>query len=229
MDSGTAVVLTLLVGMLAGAVNGVLIGLLKANSMICTFGTQVIFQGIALMITQGKYATAKLSEGFAFIGKGLVFGWLPMPVLLMIILAAIMQIIITKTNFGRTLYAIGINEKAAAMNGINVRVYRMISYILLGFFASIGGLIIASRVGRSSHFAGLGMEFDAVMSCVLGGASIYGGLGNALSGVFGAIVLATIANAQTLMGIPSSVQLMVKGLILALIIGLDANSNRRKK
>ena len=79
MNSTTAVLLTLLVGMLAGTINGVLIGLLRANSMICTFGTQVIFQGFALMITQGKYATANLSKGFEFIGKGLVFGWLPMP------------------------------------------------------------------------------------------------------------------------------------------------------
>lgn len=223
------IALCLMIGIACGFVCGLLVGKLKANSMICTLAMQIFIQGLALMVTGGANATAEnIPQSFLFIGKGNIAG-IPTPVIIFLLLALIMQIILVKTTFGRKLYAMGINAKATKLSGVKVENYRVLVYMIAGLTAAISGIIVASRVGSSTHYAGLGYEFDVQMCCVLGGISLYGGTGNVFSAVFGAIVFMTINNALTLMAVPPYAQMIVRGLILVFIIALEANTNRRGK
>jgi len=222
------IILILLLGGLCGAVNGLFVGILKGNSMICTLGTQVVFQGFALFATQGKYLIAPADSSFKVVGRGNIYGF-PVSAIVFILLMLVMNAILTKTTFGRKLYAMGTNSTAASLCGINIRMFRFLVYILVGMIAAMAGIVAASRVMTGSHFVGLGMEFDAVIASVLGGVNLFGGTGSVAKAFLGAIILATLANAQTLMGVPSYFQLVVQGFILVIIVAVDLNTKERGK
>lgn len=223
-----AVVLTLLGGAACGMVNGYFVGYLQGNSMMVTFGAQVIFQGIALLLTKGKYISLPRGTGFEYIAKGYL-GPIPFPAIIMIVLMIIGNFVLLKTTAGRVLYAMGANERATTLNGVRVKLVRMGAYVLAGVTTAISGIIVSGRVLSANHFIGKGYEFDAQIACVLGGVYLFGGKGTVGGAIFGAFVLALIQNSMTILGVRPYFQLIVRGMILIFMVGMDTLTNKERK
>lgn len=216
----------LAIGIGAGLINGLLIAWLKANPMIITLGTMVIFQGMALIVSGGKWERIPDASPFLWIGNGKI-GPMAVPSLIFLALALMMHLILSETTFGRRVFAIGGNESAAKLVGLKVTRYRVVLFIVTGLTSVLAAMVVGARAGAGSHFAGLGFEFDAITAAVLGGIYLFGGKGSVARGVWGAILLALLANAQTILGIPTAVQLMVQGIVLAVMVGVQVWATER--
>jgi ribose transport system permease protein len=203
-----------------------LIAWLKANPMIITLGTMVIYQGMALIVSGGKWARVPDGSPFLWIGNGKL-GPIAVPSLIFLSLALIMHLILSETTFGCRVYAMGGNEPAAKLVGLKVTQYRIILFVVTGLTSILAAMVVGARAGAGSHFAGLGFEFDAITAAVLGGTYLFGGKGNVARGVWGAILLALLANAQTILGIPTPVQLMVQGAVLAIMVSVQVWATER--
>ena len=223
-----AIIITLLGGAACGMINGFFVGYLKGNSMMVTFGAQVIYQGIALLLTKGKYITSPRGTGFELIAKGFL-GPIPVPAIILLALMLLGNFFLLKTTTGRVLYAMGANEYATSLNGVRVKLVRMGAYVFAGFTTAISGIIISGRVLSANHFIGKGYEFDAQIACVLGGVYLFGGKGTAGGAIFGAFVLALIQNSMTILGVRPYFQLIVRGMILIFMVGMDTLTNKERK
>ena len=222
------VVVGLLVGVAAGVINGLLVAWLKANPMIITLGTMTVFQGLAFFVGGGYWAKMPNGSPFWWIGNGKV-GVLAVPSLLFLGLGLIMHLILSETPFGRRVYALGGNERAATLVGLKVTKYRIILYMVTGVTSAIASMVVSSRAGAGSHFIGLGFEFDAITASVLGGVYLFGGKGSVARAVLGAILLALLSNAQTILGIPTRTQLVVQGVVLLAMVGVQVWGQKRGK
>jgi len=216
-----AIVATIIVGFIVGAINGFLIGKLKGNSLIITFGMLSIIQGITFLITGGFYQHGDPESIYAHIGKGFIYK-IPIPVILFIVIAFLSFIILSRTVFGRSLYITGGNSYAALASGINTNNIKMLSYIMLGVFVAIGGIIKSSMIDSAQPTAGSGFEFDVITAVVLGGTSLLGGIGTIWGTLIGVILLGVISNSMVLIGLPFPLQLAVKGAILIAAVYYDS-------
>lgn len=222
------VFVSLLVGMMCGAINGLLIAWLKANPMIITLGTLSIYQGLAFLTSGGNYIKVPDDTPFRWLGNGKV-GPIAVPTLIFFGVALILQWILTKTSFGHRIYAIGGNDRAARLVGIKVSQYRLVLYIVTGLCSAIAAMIVTIRGGYANNQAGLGLEFDAITAAVLGGCYMFGGKGSVLRGLWGAVLLALLDNAQTILGISSSNQLIVQGIVLIIMVSIQVYVFNRSK
>jgi ribose transport system permease protein len=215
-----AIGIGLAVGLMAGLINGFLVGQLKANAFLTTLGTMTAFQGGALLVTGGLYFRVPLDSPYRAIADSFV-GPLGTPILIFLAVALVMQLVLSLTPFGLRIYAIGGNERSAILAGIKVPAYRLLMYIATGVTAAIAAIVVSARAGSGHHFLGLNYEFNAITAAVLGGNYIFGGRGSVARGVWGAILLALLANAQTLLRIPSAMQLVVQGIVTLIIVGVQ--------
>ena len=220
-----AVLFTLAVGFLYGFLNGIIIGKFQISPMIVTLATMNAARGIAMLYEDGAQIIG-LPSAFAKIGRGYILG-LPVPVWIMFVLIILVYLVVSKTVFGKYLYAIGGNEKVARMAGINVMATKVLAYSLCSVMASVVGIIYAARLNMGDPTVGEGVEMDAIASAVLGGINLYGGRGNILGAVAGALFISVLSNALNLIGISSFWQLVVKAfvLIVAAMIYTKRNSN----
>jgi ribose transport system permease protein len=210
----------LLVGVVIGSINGALIGILKANAFIVTLGMySVIFGGI-LLFTRAEFLTGE-NPAFTFYGRAEFLG-IPMPVILFVVSLVLLEILLRKTPFGRGIYAMGINEEAARASGVPTTKYRFISYVICGFMAALGGIVLTARLNASEAVAGVGYEFDAVTAAILGGISLSGGEGSMIRAGVGVLTLAILSNLLILINAPFTSQLIVKGGVFILMISLDS-------
>lgn len=220
-----AILVAAIVGIIVGFINGMLISKGKLQAFIATLATMTIFRGITLVFTDGK-PISKLPESFINIGNNKL-GFLPIPVLITIIIAAIAIYILSQTRFGRYLYAVGGNEDSARLSGINTNKIKTLVYVISGFASAIGGVIITSRIGSASPNAGVGFELDAIAAVVIGGTSLAGGEGTILGTLIGALIIGVLNNGLNLMNVSPFYQSIVKGLVILIAVLLDKKSRKK--
>jgi ribose transport system permease protein len=214
-----AIALSMLLAIGIGLFNGALVSIIGIPAIIATFATQIIFKGVAYIIS-GGVPIYGFNPSFKVIGQGYV-GIVPVPVIIMIVCFAIGSFILNKTYFGRYFYAVGGNEEASELSGIKVGRTKLLIYTLAGFFAGLAGIVMLSRTNSAQPTAGLGYEFDVITCVVLGGVSITGGFGKISGVVAGVLIIGVLTNGMVLMNISTYMQLIVKGLVLILAVGFD--------
>lgn len=228
MATGPAILIMFGLGIALGALNGVLTAYVGVPAFIATLGTQYICYGVAKLITQAV-PIPKMPDEIAWIGRGYIFNnTIPVCVLLMIALYVIVQFATSKTKIGRNLYAVGGSREAAFFSGINVKRYYFGTFVLAGFLATFGGLVLMSRLNSVAVTNGQNYEFDAVIGSIIGGVSLAGGKGRVIGTMFGCIFLNTLFNGFSQMGVDPFVQDVLKGVVLVAAITLDVVSNRKK-
>lgn len=220
-----AVLVASLVGISVGLINGLLISKGKLQAFIVTLATMTIFRGLTLVFTDGT-PISKLPEAFVNVGNGKI-GFMPIPVIITIVVAAFAIYLLSKTRFGRYLYALGGNEDSARLSGINTSKIKVLAYVISGFAASIAGVIITSRIGSASPNAGMGFELDAIAAVVIGGTSLAGGEGRITGTIIGALVIGVLNNGLNLMNVSPFYQAIVKGLVILIAVLLDRKSRKK--
>ncbi|MFR5632522.1 MAG: ABC transporter permease [Monoglobales bacterium] len=217
-----AVSLGLLTGIALGAFNGFTVTVLGIVPFIATLGTNSIMRGLIYVILNGiPLSASSAGEAFTWIGQSKLGGWLPYPVLFMIIIATVAVIVLAKSRFGRTIFAIGSNENAAFLSGIKVKMTKFKVYLLCGLLSAIAGIILTSRVASASPTAGQGDETFAIAAAVIGGASLSGGKGNMLGTIIGAFIIGILNNGLNLIGLSSFWQQVAVGCVIILAVFLD--------
>jgi ribose transport system permease protein len=215
----------LLVGLVCGFLNGVLIAKLKLPDFIVTLGTLSIFRGAALIYTDGQPIYG-LSKEFRSIFAGRLLD-IPTPVLLALAIAAFAYLLVRYTALGEQIIAIGGNEEAARLSGINIERVKVTVYTISGVLSSLAGFVLIARIGAAEPIGGSGFELQAIGSAVIGGASLFGGVGNPLGSLIGALTLGALQNGLTLMNVPSFWQYVASGAVVILAVFADQWTRKR--
>ncbi|KOV59387.1 transporter [Streptomyces sp. MMG1121] len=213
-----AVLLGLATGVVAGLVNGFLIAYGKLPPFIATLAMLSVGRGLALVISQGS--PIAFPDSVSHLGDTLG-GWLPVPVLVMVVMGLIAALVLGRTYIGRSMYAIGGNEEAARLSGLRVPRQKLAIYALSGVFAAVAGIVLASRLSSAQPQAADGYELDAIAAVVIGGASLAGGTGKASGTLIGALILAVLRNGLNLLSVSAFWQQVVIGVVIALAVLLD--------
>ena len=214
-----ASVIGLVVGALAGLLNGIFVAYGRLAPFIVTLGTLTLFRG-ATEIYTGGVPIFNLPEAFSTFGAGTLVG-IPIPVLVTAVIFALGLLALQRTTHGRRIYAIGGNQRAAFLAGIPVKRYLMAVYVISGALAALAGLVLTSRLGSAEPTAGTGYELDAITAVVLGGTSLFGGEGTLWGTIIGALILGVISNGLNLLNVNSFYQDAIKGVIILFAIMLD--------
>lgn len=220
------VAIALVAGALLGAVNGSLVTRFRVAPFIATLGMLYVARGLAMLMSGGATfpnlggQVALHNTGFPWLGAGLMLG-VPIPIWLMAGLAATGAFAATRTPFGRQVYAIGGNERAALLAGVRVRRVTLGVYVISGFCAALVGLIIAAQLGASHPASGETFELNAIAAVVLGGTSLMGGRGTIGGTLVGAFVIGILADGLVLLGVSEFWQTIIKGLVIVLAVILD--------
>lgn len=226
------IVLALLLGAACGAGNGLLISRLRVAPFIATLGTLYVARGTALLLSGGATYPDLAGQpdlgntGFLQLGSGSWFG-LPVPIVLMVIVAAAGLLLALRTPFGRRVYAVGGNERAAELSGVNVKAIKLWVYVLSGLLAALVGLIIASQLASAHPATGETFELNAIAAVVLGGTSLSGGRGGIGGTIIGAFVIGVLADGLILLGVSEFWQVVIKGLVIVLAVVLDQLQDRQ--
>jgi ribose transport system permease protein len=220
-----SLILGALVGLGLGLGNGLLITVGRVNAFMATLATSIIINGLGQVVTSGNLVSVQ-QENFATLGLGTVFG-INYPVFVWFGFAGICGFILSRTAFGRYVYAVGGNAEAARLSGVRVNVVRTMTFAISGLAAGIAGVILVSEVSTAQWNANSGIEFDAITAIVLGGTSLLGGEGAIWRSVLGAFFLQMIGNGFNLLGTTPELQYVIKGVILAVAVSLDAWARRR--
>ncbi len=225
MSIWPAVIIALLLGALIGVINGTIIALTGMPAFIVTLSMQGVVRGIAYLITNGRSVSSG-NELFTSIGNNYFLG-IPIPVWVLVVVVIVMCILLYKTRFGRRMYAIGGNATAARFAGIKIKGITIKVYIIAGTLSALAGVILASRMYSGQPTAGNGYEADAIAAAVLGGTSFNGGIGTIGGTIIGALVIGILNNGLNLLHISSYVQMVVKGLVILLAVGIDIFKNKK--
>ena len=224
MDAGyglpAGVIAGLLCGAFFGAANGIAVGVLRIPPFVATLGMMGIARGYALIITEG-IPIFRVAEGFEVLGQGRVWGVVPVPTLATLGLYAIGLFVLLRTRLGRYTFAIGSNQQATKVSGINVPLYLILIYGLSGITAAIAGLTEASRIGSGQPAGGVGYELDSIAAVVIGGTSLFGGQGSLIASLIGALIIATLRNGLNVLGVYAFWQLVAIGAILIAAVYID--------
>ncbi|MGW2044359.1 ABC transporter permease/substrate-binding protein [Streptomyces sp. NPDC001858] len=213
-----AVLLAIATGIAAGLVNGFLIAYGKLPPFIATLAMLSVARGLSLVISGGS--PIAFPDSISHLGDTLG-GWLPVPVLVMIVMGAIAAFVLGRTYIGRSMYAIGGNEEAARLSGLRVKRQKLAIYALSGVFAAAAGIVLASRLSSAQPQAADGYELDAIAAVVIGGASLAGGTGKASGTLIGALILAVLRNGLNLLSVSAFWQQVVIGVVIALAVLFD--------
>jgi ribose transport system permease protein len=216
----------LLVGAICGLVNGALIAKLKLPDFIVTLGTLSVFRGAALIYTNGQPIYG-LPEGFRAAFGGQLLG-VPTPVIMAIVVAGLAFFLVRFTALGEQIVAVGGNEEAARLSGINIDRVKIVVYTLSGLLSSLAGFVLIARIGAAEPIGGNGFELQAIGAAVIGGASLFGGVGNPLGSLIGALTLGGLQNGLTLMSVPSFWQYVASGVVVILAVYADRLARPRR-
>jgi ribose transport system permease protein len=231
---GLPVFLAVLAGMgtgaLSGFVSGNLIARMKIPPFIATLGMMMVAKGLSLVISQLKPIYFNDIPSFNTIAMGSLIPALQIPNAVVILFAAaiIGGLILSKTVLGRYDLAIGSNEEATRLSGVNVNAWKIAIYTLCGAFAGLGGVMMASRLTSAQPSLGAGYELDAIAAVVIGGTSLSGGEGTILGTIIGAFIMSTLSNGLRILSVPQEWQTVVSGAIVILAVYLDIIRRRRK-
>ena len=225
------VLITVCACLLIGALNGWLVAKAGVAPFIATLGTLYIARGSALLISNGKTFPnlaghiERGNTGFSAIGQSFFLG-LPTPVWMMIVLFILAWLVAMKTPFGRHVYAVGGNERAARLAGIRVPRVKMLTYLFSSICAAVVGLIIASQLEAAHPATGESFELNAIAAVVLGGTSLMGGRGSLTGSLIGAFVIGTLADGLVMLGVSEFWQVVIKGVVIVLAVAVDQLQTR---
>ena len=216
----------ILVGGLGGAINGALVAWARVPPFIGTLAGLTVYRGLALIITKGV-PIIRFEGSFRAIGQGVVAG-LPVPIVLMAVVVVAMQVVLRRTAFGAHVYAVGGNEEASRLAGLEVAWIKFWTYVLCGLLTGLAGMVLMARLSSAQPAVGEGFELDAIAAVVLGGTSLMGGRGSVWSTLVGALVIGVLNNGMNLMGVHTHYQLVAKGVIIVLAVLLDAYLKKQR-
>jgi len=226
LPPAVAIPLILLVGTGLGAINGFLCIKLRIHPLIITLGTSAIFKGMGYIINQSRNIMG-FPDSFRWFGQGYLWG-IPIPVIVLIIVALIGSFILTKTYFGRQVFALGGNEEAARLAGVNINRMKVLLFMICGFVSSITTVLLLSRVFAGQTMTGQGLEFDCLTAALLGGVSFKGGEGSIFGLMVGMLIIGVLNNAMQLATFPDFSQTVVKGTVLLIAVAFDVYQKNRK-
>jgi ribose transport system permease protein len=221
-----ALILSLAVGGLIGLINGILVAKVKISSFVVTLSMMIILNGISLLVQPTP--TVIRIKGFLEFGSGRI-GIFPYISLLFLTLIIISQIVLTKTLFGRNMYAVGGKLDAAIKAGINVYRYKLVIFLFTAGTAAVAGIMLVGRIGSSSPIYASDAALSVISSIVIGGVSLSGGTGDAINALIGILIIGVFTNAIAIFGISAFNQLWIKGIILIIVVSVDAYIGNRKK
>lgn len=202
-----------------GLVNGVLVAAVKVPPFVVTLGMLSVARGLTLIFSEGR-PIPNLSDPFKWIGSGQIM-YIPVPIVILFVVFLIGWTVSNYTTFGRYVYAVGGNEKAARTSGISTKVIVGATYVISGLLAGLAGLVLTARTTAALPQAGIGYELDAIAAVVIGGTSLAGGRGSLLGTLIGALIIGTINNGMDLMGVSSYYQQVLKGTIIVVAVIAD--------
>jgi erythritol transport system permease protein len=217
-----AVIAALLVSCVVGLLNGAMVTGLGVAPFIATLGTLYIARGAALLLSHGATFPnlAAQHAGFSWLGQSFLLG-LPVPVWMMVVIAAGAAVVASRTPFGRHVYAVGGNERAARLSGIRVTQVRVLTYIFSSLCAGLAGLVIASQLEAAHPATGESFELNAIAAVVLGGTSLMGGRGSIGGSLIGAFVIGVLADGLVMMGVSEFWQIVIKGVVIVFAVTVD--------
>jgi inositol transport system permease protein len=218
------IVAALGIGALCGAINGGLIAKFRIPPFIATLGMMTVARGFALIYSERP--VSGLTASYNFIGQGEIFGVLPVPIVLLAVMAIATHFMLNNTRFGRYIYAIGGNEQAARISGLNIGRLKIGIYLLAGLLSGFAGLLLSSRIGSGQPGLGQGYELDAIASAVIGGTSLSGGVGTIWGTMIGALIIGVLNNGLDLLNVSAYLQTIVKGVIIVGAVIIDERKNR---
>ena len=223
-----AVLAACVVGALVGLINGSLVAKTRIPPFIATLGTYTAIRGLALLYTGGR-PISDLKDSYNFIGQGAVLG-VPVPIIILVIMAVVTHILYAHTKFGKYIYAIGGNEQAARVSGIDAEKYKMLIYVYASFLAGLAGVVVSSRIGSGQPGLGVGYELDAIAAAVIGGTSLSaGGIGTVAGTIIGALIIGVLNNILDLMNVSAYWQQIIKGCIIVGAVILDQLKQRGRR
>ena len=231
----------LLVGTLCGMFNGFVITRRRIAPFIATLGMMMIARGVALQLT-GASPVSQLGQAFGVLGNGalfrivetqanglprMVFPGIPFPAILLLVVALIAAYVLKRRQFGRHVYAVGSNEEAARLSGVNVEHTKTAAYAVSGFLAGLAGIVLMSRLVTAQPNEGVMYELDAIAAAVIGGASLMGGVGSISGTMIGAFIIGILRNGLNMAGVSAFIQQIVIGCVVIGAVYIDQLRNRR--
>lgn len=220
-----AILFGVLAGCLLGLFNGWTITRFKVPPFVATLAMLTIARGLTMLWT-GGFPISDLGENFAFLGTGWFLG-IPMPVWISGIIVLVAVIITNKTKLGRYIYAIGGNEHASKLSGINIKKIKIAVYTIAGGLAAVGGLMVTARLDSAQPNAGMSYELDSIAAVVIGGTSLSGGRGSIMGTVQGALIIGVLNNGLVLLNVSPFWQQVVKGVVILLAVIIDKMNAKR--
>lgn len=226
VPSGVGCLLGVLVAIGVSGINAGLILSTGMPPMICTLAMQQVLQGVAYMLTNATPVYG-LPNDMRFLGQGYILDFLPVPVALMAICFIVGAFVLNRTYLGRYFYAVGCNSEASRLSGLNVKLIKLLSYLINGAFTGIAGIVMMSRILSGQPKAGIGYEMDVITACVVGGIGFNGGKGTIVGLIEGVLVMGVLTNGLGVQGVDAYTQLVFKGLVLIAVVGIDCFSQER--
>jgi inositol transport system permease protein len=228
------ILVALAIGVLCGAINGSLVARFRIPPFIATLGMMTVARGFALIYSNRP--VSGLTDTYNFIGQGEIFKvipipgqpplGIPVPVIILALVAIGAHIMLNSTRFGRHIYAIGGNEQAALISGLNVGRIKIGVYTIAGLLSGLAGLVLSSRVGSGQPGLAVGIELDAIAAAVIGGTSLSGGVGTIWGTIIGALIIGVLNNGLDLLNVSAYWQTIVKGSIIVIAVIIDERKNR---
>ncbi len=222
-----SIILVMVLGVLMGLFNGLICVKLNVFPMIITLSTSMIFQGLSFTVSGAKNIIG-FDKAFLFLGQGYI-GPIPFCAILAAVVALVAAFVLNRTYFGRYIYAIGGNEEAAHLAGINTGRMKIIVYGICGFFSALAALMLVARSASSTSNIGPGTEFTALSGCILGGVTLTGGEGSIGGMVVGALIITVLGNGMQIMGMGTYPQYIAKGIVLIAAMAFDVYQKTHKK
>ncbi len=224
---GAAVLAAVLIGTAGGFLQGLAITRLKVPPFVVTLGGMSAWRGAALLFGNGGPISG-FDEAYVWWGQGKI-GIIPVPVILFLFCAIAAHIVLRYTRYGRQVYAVGGNPEAARLSGLNVNRIILSVYMLIGFFAGLGAFVLSARLNSAEAVAGTGYELTVIASVVIGGTSLFGGVGTIFGTVIGTLLIGILLNGLVLMNISSYIQQIIIGFIIVLAVAFDTFAKSRKR
>jgi ribose/xylose/arabinose/galactoside ABC-type transport system permease subunit len=221
-----AVSAALATGVACGIVNGALVSVGGLPPFIATLGMMSVARGAALVFTEGRPVSG-FDEGFRSLATGSV-GFIPAPVVVMIVVYAAAHLVLTRTTFGRYVYAIGGNEEATRLSGVAVRFHKAAIYGVAGLMSAVAAIVLTARLNSAQPIAGMMYELDAIAATVIGGTSLMGGEGTLAGTLVGALIMGVLRNGLNLLGVSSFLQQIVIGAVIVGAVLVDTILKRHR-
>lgn len=227
-NQAMAVIMPLILGAVGGLINGILVGIIRLNSFVSTLGMMSLYTGGVLLFIKKNTSLFGSQDAmfYKFLGQGSVLG-IPMPVIILAVVAIACAIILKKTVYGARIYAVGSNAVSARFSGIHSTGIIVSVYTISGILTGLAAVVMCARIMSAQPKMGFGYEFTALTAVVLGGLSIKGGKGNILGTLIGVLILGIIDNSFTIMGLDPNLQYIVKGLILIIAVAVQMRGEGR--